>query len=127
MLERIKMEIETHEEQTDLFTPCHRKYKVVIKYNGKQYTTTYQCNAKQTPKEKDIIECLLLDADSFDNTNGIEDFANEFGYELYDDYSYGYNKETERIYKACERTSKAIHRMFTDEEMEMIYEEVNRY
>lgn len=125
MLEKITMEIETHESQTDLFTPYHRKYKVVIKYNGKQYTTTYQCNAKHNPKESDIIYCLLLDTSSYDNANDIKDFAEEFGYELYNDYGNKYNKETEKIYKACKKTSEAMHKMFTDSEMEMLYKEVD--
>jgi hypothetical protein len=122
ILNQIKVTTEVSETQDNLFTPYHRKYKVVIKYNGKQYTTTYQCNAKHQPNPKDIIYCLLLDASSYDNANNIEDFANEFGYELYDDYGYGYNKETEKVYKACKKTSDAMHRMFTEEEMESIYE-----
>ena len=126
ILKQIKVKTETSENQNNLFTPCHRKYNVTVKYNGKQYSSTYQCNVRQTPNAKDIIECLLLDASSYDNAKDIKDFANEFGYELYEyDYGTKYNKETERIYKACKKTSEAIHRMFTDEEIETLYEELN--
>lgn len=125
ILKQIKVTTETSENQNNLFTPSHRKYDVVIKYNGKQYSSTYQCNARQTPNPKDIVECLLLDASAYDNAKDIEDFAKEFGYELYDYDCGDYDKETKRIYKACEKTSKAIHRMFTDEEIETLYEELN--
>lgn len=128
MLEKIRVRIRKSENQDNLFTPYHRKYNVVVKYNGKQYSSTYQCNAKEMPKVKDIIYCLLLDASSYDNARDIEDFANEFGYELYEyDYVTKYNKETERIYKACKKTSEAMHRMFTDEEIDTLHEEFSEY
>ena len=125
MLEKIKVKIETSENQTKLFTPCHRRYNVVIMYNGKRYSSTYQCNIKETPTTKDIMYCLLLDANCYDTTRDIKEFAEEFGYELYDDDYDGYNKETERVYKACKKTSEAMHRLFTDEELETLYNETN--
>lgn len=118
MLEKIKTIIKVHNNQENLFTSSHRRYKVTIKYNGKQYTTEYHCNKQISPKAKNILECLILDMYAYDNANDLEDFANEFGYEPYE-------KETKRIYKACGRTSKAMHRMFTEMEIDTIEMEVN--
>ena len=125
ILNQIKTTIETSENQNNLFTPSHRKYDVVVKYKGKQYTTTYQCNVKEMPKVKDIMYCLLLDANCYDTTRDIKDFAEELGYELYDYDCGDYNKETKRVYNACKKTSEEMHRLFTSEEMEMLYEETN--
>ena len=120
MLEKIKFNYEVAEKQNELFTPAHRKYVCIIKYNGKQYTFNYQCNPNHTtPNVKDCIECLLSDAFAYDNAKDIFDFADEFGYVV--------NKETERIFKACKKTSNAIHRLFTDEELEELESETNEY
>lgn len=124
ILNQIKVVVSDTLDQQNLFTPYHRKYKVIMKYNGHQFSCTYQCNVRFTPNVNDIIECIISDMYSYDNTTDMEDFAMEFGYELYDEYP-KYNKETERIYKACKRTSEAMHKMFTDTELEMLSDELN--
>src|SRR5574344_2071655 len=105
MLEKIKFSYEESEDRNNLFTSAHRKYVCIIKYNGKQYTFDYQCNPNYTtPNVKDCIECLLSDT-----------------------FAYVVNKETERIFKACKKTSNAMHRLFTDEELEELESEINEY
>lgn len=65
------------------------------------------------PSKYDVLACL----DTYDYINGIDDFANEFGYDLFEDY-----KATEKIYKACMKQSEKLHGLFTDEELEMLTE-----
>lgn len=65
------------------------------------------------PTKYDILSCL----DTYDYINNIEEFANEFGYDLYEDY-----EATEKIYKACMKQSEKLHGLFTDEELEMLSE-----
>lgn len=67
----------------------------------------------ERPTKYDVLACL----DTYDYINGIEDFANEFGYDLCENY-----KETEKIYKACMKQSEKLHGLFTDEELEMLTE-----
>lgn len=67
----------------------------------------------ERPTKYDVLACL----DTYDYINGIEDFANEFGYDLCENY-----KETEKIYKACMKQSEKLHGLFTDEELEMLAE-----
>lgn len=98
------------------FTPSHTIFDCKIVYNKKSYKFEYQCNAEfEVPTLERVIECLILDAESYDNSIDIADFANSFGYEL---------DEARRIYKACEKTSKAIHRIFTDTEITEINDDL---
>lgn len=115
MLNKIKFTYEVSNNQTDLFTRSHKKYKCVIKYNNKQYTFDYQCNAKYTPTLEDCVDCLLLDCFSYDDANDLYGFANDLGYELSDSDDI---KKVKRIYNACKKTSVAIHRIFTDNELD---------
>lgn len=65
------------------------------------------------------MECLLLDASSFENTTDILDFAEEFGYDSYLDIA-----KIRKIYKACERTYNRLHKIFTDAEIEELEKEI---
>lgn len=65
----------------------------------------------ERPTKYDVLACL----DTYDYINGIEDFANEFGYDLYEDY-----EEVKKTYKACMKQSEKLHGFFTDEELEML-------
>lgn len=118
LLEKIKMSVRVATNQCGLFSSNHRKYKVTIKHNGKQYTTDYQCPIQSEVEKKDVIDCLLLDASCFENSADIFDFINELGYDVEDLY------KVRKMYHACEKTSKAIHRLFSDEEIELISKEV---
>lgn len=101
------------DEQTNLFTPQHILYKVVIKTARGQYTTSYQCNARQTPDNRDILCCLYLDSTSADYAD-VWEFAQEFGYTIDSRESF---KHVESILKACKRTAKALERIFTSAEL----------
>ena len=119
MLEKIKFNYEVAEKQNELFTPSHRKYVCIIKYNGRQYTFDFQCNPNYSkPNVKVCIECLFL-AFAYDNAKDIFDFADKFGYVV--------NKETERFFKDCKKISNAMHRLFTDEELEELENEINKH
>lgn len=122
MLEQIKLTYEVAEMQEDLFTYHHRLYKCIIKYNGRQYTFKYQCNAKFTPELNDVMDCLLLDAFSYSDSKDIIDFANEFGYDIYED-----RKHVKKIYNACKKTWNALNRLFTEEEIAEIEKEVREF
>lgn len=123
LLEKIKMSVRVATNQCELFSNNHRKYKVTIKYNGKQYTTDYQCPIQFKVEKKDVVDCLLLDASYFENSVDIFDFINELGYDVEDDNFY----KVRKMYHACEKTSRAIHRLFDDEEIELISKEVWDY
>lgn len=80
-------------------------------YSFPFYDSVANYEKGERPTKYDVLACL----DTYDYICGIEDFANEFGYDLYEDY-----KETEKIYKACMKQGAKLHGLFTDEELEML-------
>lgn len=112
MLEKIKFSYREASEQVGLFTPYHTLFKCKIKVDGLQYTFNYQCNTDSSvPNLASCLDCILMDAFAYDNSRDFDDFYNEFG----TDY---------KAYKACKKTSKAIHRLFSDEEIETLLAEI---
>lgn len=115
------------EEQKDLFTPSHVLYKcrIINPANRRRYTFNYQCNptATQEPTAKDCLYCLLSDASSVDYCTDEADFLNEFGYiDSADSIRRGL-----QAFKACQRTAKAIDRLFTEEEKAALNEYFENY
>ena len=92
------------------------KYSCKLRRGHKTYTFPFFDSVKnfeedERPLKYDVLACL----DTYDYIQGIEDFAFEFGYNIED-------RETKRTYNACMRQSKELHRLFTDEELEMLAE-----
>ena len=118
MLNKIRFSYRVADKQEGLFTPCHTLFKCKIKIDGLQYTFNYQCNTShKEPNLKNCLDCLLLDASCYEQTRDEFDFCSEMGY---DDLYAGV-----KAYKACKKTYKALHRLFTDEELNTLYEEVS--
>lgn len=108
----------TRIEIVDKWMGWRWKYYCKLRQKNKTYSfpfydsiANYE-NGKR-PTKYDVLACL----DTYDYINGIEEFAQEFGYNLEDNY-----KETEKIYKACMKQSEKLHGLFTDEELEMLSE-----
>ena len=113
MLNKIKFSYRMADKQEGLITLSHTLFKCKIKVDGLQYTFNYQCNtAHDTPNICDCMYALISDMDCYDSARDMEDFNFEFGY--FDD----------KAYKACKKTSKALHRLFTDDEIYQITEEI---
>lgn len=116
MLEKINFSYKVADEQDNLFTPNHTKFKCKIKYMGLQYTFDYQCNTTHMhPNLNDCMECIISDMFAYEDALDVIDFCNEFGYE---------DSKGLKVYKACKKVSKALHRLFTDEEIEAIRYEI---
>ena len=66
------------------------------------------------------LQCFLGDALCAQET--FEEFCDEFGYELYDDEEYGYNRKALEIHRGCKRYyEKAIHVFENEEEIARVY------
>lgn len=116
MLNKIKFFYKVADSQDGLFTPNHTKFKCKIKIDKLQYTFDYQCNTTYTyPTLEDCMSCILNDMMAYDDARDVIDFCNELGYE---------DSQGLRVYKACKKVSKALHRLFTDEELDKLWEEV---
>ena len=95
---------------------CRWKYYCKLRRGHKTYSFPFYDSIAnyekgERPTKYDVLACL----DVYDYIDGLEDFANEFGYDLCDN-----RKETEKIYKACMKQSEKLHELFTDEELEML-------
>ena len=120
MLNNIRFSYEISENQNDLFTRAHVRYKCVIKYEGRRYTFDYQCNPSYVKVNKrDCLECLISDANSAEYALDVDDFLREFGY----DDSLENIRKGEKAYRACKRTKKALERVFGDD-LDVLREEI---
>ena len=117
MLNKIKFSYKEANNQNDTFTPNHTKFKCKIKYCGLQYTFSYQCNtAYNEPSLVSCLDAVTSDMFCYDNSRSLIDFCDEFGYTNLAD--------AEKAYKGCKKTSKALHRLFTDDELDELMEEL---
>ena len=113
MLNKIKFSYREANKQEGLFTPSHTLFKCKIKVDGLQFTFPYQCNtAYEEPNLCNCLSALIADMDCFDSCRDMADFNFEFGY------------TDDKAYKACKKESRAMHRLFTDEEIGQIVEEI---
>lgn len=117
----IKFDFNRSNNQNDLFTKDHVKFRCVIKYKGKQYSFDYQCNYKDVPTLKDCMYCLLSDA-SFTDYD-VDEFLKEMGYT----HSLVEVRMGEKAYKGCVKTAKALQRIFTESELAELNEAFENY
>lgn len=120
MLNKIKFSYRESNNQNNTFTPYHTRFKCKIKVDGLQFTFPFQCNAAHNePNLKICMSVLLLDASCYEECGGFLDFCTEFGYNE--------DKKGLKAYEACKKTYKALHRLFTDEELGELYDEINEW
>ena len=68
---------------------------------GKSFTVPYYGGkAVKEITEEEVLANCLQDALAFIQTDGFEDFCNEFGYDIYDEYGEE-SAESKKIYYAC--------------------------
>ena len=101
-----------------------QKYEVELLYNGNSYTThfTDSVMAYREDKEldfKDVMYCLLSDANAYNTCEDIDDFQANFGYEK--------ASELLKAYNGCKEVSEGLKRLFTEEELEELQEEFQDY
>lgn len=94
-------------------------YKAIIKTSKGQMTIKFWDSIYNTsngikPTEYDILACLQ----KYD-VGTIDDFVNEFGYEV---SCWGDVKRIEKIYKGCKKEYANICRIFTPEQIEALCE-----
>ncbi len=112
MLNKIKFSYKEADKQVGLFSASHTLFKCKIKVDGVQYSFDYQCNTSvMEPNLVDCLRCVLMDAFAYDDMKDYDEFFREYG----GDY---------KSYKACKKTSKALHRLFTNEEIEILDNEL---
>lgn len=69
---------------------------------GKSFTVPYYGGRSvEEITEEQVLHSCLLDALAFIQTDDFEDFCNEFGYKVYDEWTGKESKESRKVYHAC--------------------------
>ena len=95
-------------------------YRVTIKNNDEEFTTTFTDSIYNTSRGErssniSILDCVLMDAQCYENCNSLEDFADNFGYDLYEERS-----KATRVFRACERQYNNIIKLFGSDGYEIL-------
>ena len=110
----------------------HTEYEVELSYNGKNFVipfhdSVYNYENGIALDENDVIYAVLMDGQAYVCSRDIQDFANEYGYDLYDEFGEDYNPELLRVYTACHEIYNNLYKLFTPEEVEQLQEEFQDY
>lgn len=79
--------------------PDMQAWRSTLAFEGRTYATDFHQGSahKAPPTAADVLNCLLSDASSVENTGSFEEWCSDFGYNTD-------SRKAERAYKACEAT-----------------------
>ena len=92
------------------------EYKVSVTYNGKTKVFPFNTNYLDEQNDREMLYCTISDACAYEDAQDILDFKDEFGYES--------SKECRLVYNGCKKAYEDIHSLFTDDEYDILYDEV---
>ena len=98
----------------------YNRYKVTISNHEQTYKYTFNDSIYNTSKHTMsspycILNCAVLDAEAYDSTRSLKDYADTFGYDLYEDY-----KRTTKCFEGCQEAYDSIVRLFGSEGYEIL-------
>jgi len=90
-------------------------YKFTLQKNGRRYSAEFGQSIAATktstpPRSYDILACLS----GYEPPSDLQEFCLEFGYDVKQ------LREAQRAFKAVQKEYKALSRMYTPEELEML-------
>ena len=88
-------------------------YRITLTYKGEKCSFVFNDNHRNESRKNDFLYCLVLDAQAYDLSRDIGDFIKSFGYA--DEWQSGVI-----AYNACKKQSERLHRLFNDEEVELL-------
>lgn len=90
------------------------EFRITLTYKSKKAVFSFHDNYFNESDKSDFIRCLLIDCLAFDYTSDVYDFMREYGYN---------DMQVARFtYKMCEKQSKRVHRLFNDQELDILTE-----
>lgn len=89
-------------------------YKITLSYNGNWCSFVFNDNFKNRSTKKDFLYCLYLDAMAYENVRDVFEFAREFGYADW--------QKARKPYSACKAQSVRLHKLFNEQEIEILSE-----
>lgn len=102
-----------------LYTDDRIRYKFTMRYNGKTRTGPFFTGTgwHREPSSDDVLQCLVNDALSYATVRDVQEFADEFGYEV---------AQAQPVYKACKRFYDTFVQWFGEAWIYAIQEELNQ-
>jgi hypothetical protein len=104
------------DQQRDSWKKNANPWTVTLRYQGRQYTFPFWTGTGWTSKPNtfDAAHCVLSDASGFENSQGFEDWASDYGYDTD-------SRDAEDIYRATERVHRNIMRLLGDDYTTLVY------
>lgn len=121
---KVQKSFKTQEDFSDEWKKAANKWRVKLIYFDKEYLMNYfmrpglvdSLGRPQKPTKKDVLYSMIVD--DIGDIN-FKDFCNEYGY---DDLN-----KASKIYKACQKQTKAYYNMFDGEEREILQKLLQDY
>ena len=88
------------------------EYRIYISYHGQRAWFRFHDNFANASTLRDWLYALVLDTNAYDFSRDLYDFARNYGFED--------NAEARKAYKGCKETSEKMHRIFTENELELL-------
>ena len=89
-------------------------FLITMRHNGREESFHFHDNVNECSGLVDWLQCLILDMNAYDFTQNTNAFMQEYGYEDM--------KEAKKVRYQCYLTSKKLHRLFSDEELDILSE-----
>ena len=109
-----------HASKIGISSKGANKYRVTIINKELKFSTTFTdsiyntCN--RTPSHKiEMLYCILMDAQCYENYNSLEEFADNFGLDLYEERS-----KAKKCFEGCRKAYESIIELFSYEGYEIL-------
>ena len=78
-------------------------YRCVFRWEGRRMTVYFSMGSalRNPPTIEDVLDCLASDASGYENSQGFEDWASEYGYDTD-------SRAAERIYRAVGQETRKL-------------------
>ena len=104
---RISARVELADENPNMtdMVEGSRHWKVILRRAGRQMTVPFSTGPaiEKEPTAEDVLSCLASDTAGYENANGFEDWAGEYGYDTD-------SRRAERTWKAVEKQAEKLAR-----------------
>ena len=94
------------------------KYNVCISKGGSRFFVTFWGNRMGKEVTPYGVLACLQKYPCYD----YEEFCHEYGFDIYDDFEDGYNKQSRKVWKACVNEYAKVESLFSEEELDALRE-----
>lgn len=108
--------------------PCPygtKHYRITLTHNGHSHTFEYSRGSARggLPTYMEVMQSLLMDAQSVEDCDGLLEFVYQFGLDLSTPQG---RKHATYAYEGCQATFAWLHTAYSPEELATMYEELDQ-